>query len=99
MNFNQSLPGGHQLHRKHSWPTDHRSLNRSAAIARQTADELTGRCAAHCQAARERELVEQIIYLLQQRYADNPPAWVHRVVDQLINDSERFQSLIEEAWG
>ena len=98
MTLNQS-PGGRPLHRKHSWPTDHSSLNRSAAIARQTADFLNRRNAAHCQAARERELKDRIIDLLQQRYGQNPPAWVHRAVDQLNNDSDRFQSLIEEEWG
>ena len=98
MTLNQP-PGGKPLHRKHSWPTDHSSLNRSAAIARQTADFLNGRNAAHCQAAKERELVERIVDLLHQRFPDNPPAWVNEHIARLTADSDQFQALIKEAWG
>lgn len=98
MTLHQS-PGGNPLHRKHSWPSDHSSLNRSAAIARQTADYLNRRHAAHCQAVRERELVERIVDLLHQRFPDNPPAWVNDHIAQLNADSNLFQSRTEEAWG
>ena len=98
MTLNQS-PGGRPLHRKHSWPTDHSSLNRSAAIARQTTDFLNRRNAAHCQAARERELKDRIIDLLQKRYGDNPPPRIKGAIAQLNADSNLFQSRTEEAWG
>ena len=69
------------------------------AIVRQETDFYTERCAARLRDVRQQQLTVEVIERLINRFPENPPAWVHRIVDRLIIGSEKFSAHTKEVWG
>lgn len=91
------LPGGSHLHRKH-FPRHRTSTNSDARYIHSEANRLSESASARCRCERNRQLTAQVIELLQRRYKDNPPDWVHKVVDRLLIDQETLSAMTREAW-